>query len=178
MLPFTHDRNSFHEAVTNLIPTENYGGSAVSEAFTLIDTLYKTSGIPTDIALLTDGGDTSDTQTWPPLPAGSHLTIVGIGSDTGDRIPLGYNADGERRYKYYEGREVVVPYDGSTLEKIRQKYHADIIRLTKFSEIVSVLPKSDHRDVSSFSRSDLIFLFPMVLIIFSLCFHPFVSRPI
>ena len=41
-------------------------------------------------------------------------------------IPLGYNALGERRYKFYQGENIRVPIDRTRLESIAKKYKAPL----------------------------------------------------
>ena len=62
---------------------------------------YLASRDPIHIVLITDGGMTGE-GVFPELPSDTSLTVIGIGTPTGGMIPLGYNLDGEKRYKYYE----------------------------------------------------------------------------
>ena len=66
---------------------------------TLASTLYRSDIRPLHIILLTDGGILPDTLLE--LPVHFSLSVIGLGTTSGGKIPLGYSADGQRRYKYF-----------------------------------------------------------------------------
>ncbi len=68
-------------------------------ALTLANTLYESDMRPLHIILLTDGGILPDDL--PNISKYFSLSLIGLGTTSGGKIPLGYSADGQRRYKYF-----------------------------------------------------------------------------
>ena len=138
--PFTPDRGFLIDVTESLRVTDIYGGSDISSAFALVHSLYATLAGPLHIILISDWGSTTDLTHMSDLPSGADLTIIGIGTPKWGKIPLGYNLEGERRYKYFEGKEIVVPYEKSSLETLANEYHSSIIEKSEWDTTLSLWP--------------------------------------
>lgn len=126
--PFSSDIFHLSEVVDNLNIVENYGWSDLSSALSLVKNIYFLSGISPHIYVLTDGGLTGG-SVFPDIQ-GSNITLIALWSEVGGKIPLGYNAQGERRYKYFEGKEIIIPLDQVNIDTIRQKYNTSLFHVT------------------------------------------------
>lgn len=80
--PLSPDQTTLKQAASSIDLVMDNGGSDITAALTLIDTLYSGSDEPIDIILLSDGGDTS-TSLPKELPSHLSLSIIGIGSPQG-----------------------------------------------------------------------------------------------
>lgn len=136
-IPFSHDRELFLDTLTGVEPTLIYGGSDVRWALDLVRMAYLASRDPIHIVLITDGGMTGE-GVFPELPSDTSLTVIGIGTPTGGMIPLGYNLDGEKRYKYYEWSPVVARYEKDHIDTLVSTYGADLIEREKSGDTVTI----------------------------------------
>jgi hypothetical protein len=126
-LPFVTDDRRFIDAVTSIEVEEDYGGSDLTLALALVKELYeKDSSI--DLSIFTDGWSTT-TLEFPTLPRSWSVTLVGVGTEGGGPIPLGYNADGTRRYKYFSWSEVVARYERWNIESFSDTLGASVYRM-------------------------------------------------
>lgn len=169
--PFSSDISHLSQVVNNLNIIENYGGSDLSSALSLAKSIYLSSGSFPHIIILTDGG-LAEGSTLPDLPWWSHITLIALWSDAGGKIPLGYNAQGERRYKYYEGKEIVVPLDEKNIDMIRRKYNTSLFRITDRANSLDFL---DEKRNFIFSYSILRIL-GIVMTILGFLIHPYVRK--
>ena len=48
-------------------------------------------------------------------------------------MPLGYDSNGNRRYKYFSGQEVVIGYESSALKHLSNLYGAPLIERETFA---------------------------------------------
>lgn len=99
--PLTDDIDTLESSLSHISPVLDNGGSDVGSVFSLINTLYALHEKPLHVVLFTDGGDTSALPLPEVIPQ-MDLTIIGIGTDAGGPVPLGYDALGNRRYKIYQ----------------------------------------------------------------------------
>ena len=122
-----------------------------------MSSLYASPEERVRIVLLTDGGE-SGTGSYPSLGENMELSIIGIGSDSGGPITLGYDASGQRRYKIYQGKEIHVAYEKKNIEKLQSLYNAHVQVLSEFPEnpvISYLLPISPvHKDSMHISWSE------------------------
>jgi hypothetical protein len=98
---------------------------------------YLASREPIHIVLITDGGMTG-AGPFPDLPSDTSLTVIGIGTPTGGMIPLGYNLDGEKRYKYYSGSPVVARYEKDHIDTLVDTYRANLIEREKSGDRITL----------------------------------------
>lgn len=174
LTPFTSDHIILEKSIANITPVTDNGWSDISSVFALIYSLYSIRTTPLHIILLTDGGDTGDSS-LPPLPSNTTLSIIGIGTDTGWPIFLGYDAIGHRRYKFYEGKEVTVPYESKNIDRIASLYHVWVLRIEKMDDLSWVLKHlfpqwwAISHEISPF----LIWVWSLTLL-FWLFLHPYV----
>ena len=174
LTPFTMDREMLKKNIANITPVTENGWSDVSSVFALVTSLYSVRMTPLHIILLTDGGDTGGSS-LPPLPSNTTLSIIGIGTDAGWPIFLGYDALGHRRYKFYEGKEISVPYESKNIDRIASLYHAPVSRIEKGEDLSQVLKKlfSQSWNLPKGSSAFLILLWSVILL-FWLFLHPYV----
>ncbi len=171
ILPFTASKEAFSRAVDNLSITSSFWWSDIQSAFSLVNTLYKDVSFPIQIFLLTDGWNTGN-DILPLLPSSAHLTIVGLGSDVGEKIPIWYDISGVRRYKTFENQEVTVPYDPIFLKKMQNTYHADLIRISDISHL-PILKNTQKIELFSSSGAYFYFFIGSMFLIFWYLFHPY-----
>lgn len=69
------------------------------------------------------------------LPEGWTLRLIQIGSEAGGKIPLGYNADGSRRYRYYQGREVIVPRSEELQRILEEQIDPDQLQISTLDAV-------------------------------------------
>ncbi len=129
LVPRTLDRESFREILSAVTPLDIWGGSDLSAGLSLFAKLRQPDDTRVDLVILTDGWWTVSRDILPYLSSVSDTTIVGIGTEVGWRIPLGYNLDGEKRYKYYEWSEVIAHYEKDNIEKLSLLSHAQLVHL-------------------------------------------------
>lgn len=159
--------------IENIALVTDNGGSDISGVFSLLFSLNVERSTPLHVILISDGGDTSTTLP-PPLPPHTDLMIVGIGTLTGWLIPLGYDALGMRRYKIYDSREVIVPYEEKNIEKLTRYYSAKVYTLSTANMWIEILSKLipewivPQRDPSLF-----LLLIGGISVLFSLLIHPY-----
>ena len=130
--PFSSDTDHIKNIISNLTPMEFYGGSDLMSALSLASTLYVRSDTPVHIILLSDGG----VEGWSApiiLPNIFSLSFIWLGTIRGGKIPLGYDSDGNTRYKYFAGKEVVIGYDASSLKNMSNQYNAVLIERENFA---------------------------------------------
>lgn len=176
LVPLTSDKNILDTNVANITSVMDNGGSDMKSVFGLLASLYGTRKTPLNVILISDGGDTG-TSDFPPLPEGVRLQIVGIGTESGWPISLGYDALGQRRYKIYQGKEVNVAYEKSNIEKLAKTYGAPVSTIENIRQIPEVLeaitPKVEIQKPES-----LLFIFRIIgslFILLALIFPPYVS---
>lgn len=168
--PFTEDRSHLTTVIGWLEGTRYFWGSDMVSPLLLTDSLYRWYTKKVHIIWLSDGGALP--WDFPSIPPGFDMTIVGIGSQRGEKIPLWYAPDGTRRYRTFSGSEVVVPYEKDILETLSRHYDADFIDMgieTSFPEALRTtpLPKNEKN----------IFLYlGSMLIIFGYLYHPYARK--
>ena len=160
--------------IENIALVTDNGGSDISAVFSLLFSLYSERVTPLHVILISDGGDTSTTS-LPPLPSHTDLTIIGIWTLTGWPIPLGYDALGRRRYKIYDNREVIVPYEEKNIEKLTRNYAAKVYTFSTadmWTEILSkLIPERVDPEVW-YSR--MFFSIGVIWILLSILIHPYI----
>lgn len=172
LLPFTTSTETFIRTIQNISISSSFGGSDPLWALSLVDTLYKNNTSPLHIFLLTDGGYSHSGDIFPPLPPLSQLTIIGIGTNAWGKIPLGYDGTGARRYKIYENKEVIIPYDETFLQKIKKQYNATYIHIENI--INKNITESQNFSSSLFDFwNKLLFLLGCISLVFWYFFQPY-----
>ena len=169
LAPFSSDRAFLTSVVSGIQPIDIYGWSDISAAFLLVRSLYGGLGTPIEMILLSDGGSSTSIDTITDLPERSSLTIIGIGTQKWGKIPLGYDLDGERRYKYFEKKEITIPYEQDILKTLIKRYGASYIR-------------KDYWDISSIGSDFFITIDPSIYRMFGIAFlligyifHPYAT---
>jgi hypothetical protein len=108
------------------------------------------------------------------LPENFDMILLGIGSDIGGKIPLGYDANGERRYKYFSGKEIVVRYEEEGIKKMADSYDVPYIRVDDISDIAS-LSSGKVNPLSEREKMIVLFL-ASFCIFFGYFLHPYVQK--
>ncbi len=170
-VPFSWNNYHIKNIVSHMTPVEFYGGSDLMGALSLANSLYVHSDIPIHIILLSDGGLESADSTVT-LSRTFTLSLIWIGTTRGGKIPLGYDSDGNRRYKYFSGQEVVVGYEPSALINLSNLYSAPLVEREIFwyfpTEIIPT-PLTDMRKLIFLSLGTL-------CILFWYFFHPYAHK--
>lgn len=123
--PLTHDRTTLAALLEYVDPKENrLGGtdlgSALERALSMFD---GRTGAHEAIVLLTDGEDLSGRGLEMAREAADRdirVYVVGVGTEAGSKIPVGYEQGGEGFVVDPEGEEVISRLDGSSLEAIAE----------------------------------------------------------
>ncbi len=138
--PFSGEKDHIKNIISHTSPVEFYGGSNLMSALSLANSLYGGSNMSIHIILLSDGGMENTTPSVA-LSQIFTLSFIWIGTSRGGKIPLWYNAEGNRRYKYFSGQEIVVEYDDLALGSLSNLYDATLVRRETTSPFPSeVLP--------------------------------------
>lgn len=169
-MPFSSDIWVFLDTLGGIEPTLVYGWSDISAALELVRIIYLGSSEPLHIVLLSDGGMTGDWK-LADLPSNSSLTVIGIGTPAWGTIPLGYNLDGERRYKYYEWSPVIARYESENMEKLSHFYRAPLFHRETYDTSLS-LP---HLSYSSLSIH-LMRIFWFIALLLSYMIRPYAVK--
>lgn len=176
LVPLTSDRDILDTNIANITPVMDNGGSDMKSVFWLLTSLYGQTKNPIRVILLSDGGDTG-TSDFPLLPEGVRLQIVGLGTESGWPISLGYDALGQRRYKIYQGKELSVGYEKKNIEKLAKTYDAPVSTIENIGQIPSALrtfiPSTEIQKPESFLSPFRII--GSLFIFLALIFPPYVS---
>ena len=174
LLPISPVTEWEKKSIANISLVDDYGGSDVGGAFSLLFSLYAERTTPLHVILVSDGGDTS-TSPLPPLPPHTDLTIIGMGTAMGWPIPLWYDALGRRRYKIYDGKEVTVPYDEKNIEKLARFYSANTYTFSKAESQNQIFSKLIPERTNTDEKSARILTFIGALsLLLSVLIHPYV----
>ena len=170
--PFTQEKEYLDSIIENLRYIEYYGWSDIPNALHSIRTLYGSTLADMRVIVISDGGMSSSQEESPNITEGLNLFFIGIGSPSWGKIPLGYDANGERRYKYYSWEHIIIPYEATFLEKIADQYDAPLIHMSQEYPFPEGLLISENNKMIEY-----IFLFLWsFFIIFGYFFHPYVRH--
>jgi von Willebrand factor type A domain len=169
--PFLSEKAFTRDIVSSLSLIEFYGWSDSEAALSLARTLYAGSSVPIHIVVLTDGEMTGEKQDVS-LPENLDLTFVALGSSRWGKIPLGYDAEGERRYKYFSGSQVVVSYDPISLKKLAGIYDAQYID----QGTSALFPASLIRVPITQNKKNIYLLLATLLIVSWYIYHPYAQK--
>lgn len=125
VLPFSPTSQKTHAIISGIRAKEIGWGSDPFTALRFAKSLYGETFSHLTVRIITDGGFTSE-DTPVDIPSGWSVEILPIGTLAGGRIPLGYNALGERRYKYGSGGEVIAKRENLRIEKLAHITHGSI----------------------------------------------------
>ncbi|GAB0174500.1 MAG: hypothetical protein HHAS10_03790 [Candidatus Altimarinota bacterium] len=165
-VPISEAQHSVLSLIESIIPEADVGGSDLPLALEFAKNLYEK--IPLEVIIFTDGGSTGTTP-FPEMPKNWRISLFPIGSENGGKIPLGYNAQGEKRYKYYSGTEVIVSYSPETLKLISKKIGATI--LTNREDLAQ-----ERNELYSFFQYNRYYIIAGLLTILGLLLHPYVRK--
>ena len=152
--------------ISSIEPESELWWSDLPLALKFAKNLY--SHIWLTLIIYTDGGSTSESP-LPELPKNWDVIIYGIGSKVWWKIPLGYNAQGERRYKYYSGSEIIVPYDEVNLSKIAKKIGAEFRQIDTYG----TTPKDLYHPTL---RGNTLSILSIILVLFGIIITPYVRK--
>ncbi len=169
--PLSQDLDHLREVTKGLTIVDVYGGSDLGSALSLVQSVYLSNSISPHIIILTDGG-LSPSIPLPDLPSDTRITLLALGSESGGKIPLGYNAAWERRYKYYEGKQIIVPLEKENIEKIQEKYDTALFMIS--SKDTALIFQSG-KNTPLFSP-DIWRILGIVVTILWFLIHPYVQR--
>lgn len=170
--PLSSDSNYLISRISDISPVELYGGSDVLSAISLAKMLYWASDVPLRIIIVTDGGSTN-TDTALNIPDYFHISLIGLGTDVWGKIPLGYDANGERRYKYYAGKEIIVRYEGDLLQKIADKYKSTIAHIASWQP---QFPLETNTRVTPLWERYMLLVLATICILIGYIYHPYAEK--
>lgn len=124
LIPISPQMSDFYNVISSIEPESELWWSDLLLALQFAKNLYGDRKLSVNI--YTDGWSTS-LSTPPKIPQNWRVKIYGIWSEIWWKIPLGYNANGERRYKYFSWSEVIIAYEKSQLEKVSKAIWATLI---------------------------------------------------
>lgn len=168
--PFSSDSEFLSKIVDGLSVVEFYGGSDIGSALTLADMLYGKWDAPVDIIFLTDGWTLP--ENLPLMSRVFDFSWIGIGSLIWGKIPLWYDINGDRRYKYYSWSEIVVRYDPRVLEKLQDTYGGDLIALDREDEQSNIVTQ---KPITPDIQEYILFIASLSLILGYLI-HPYAKK--
>jgi hypothetical protein len=100
--------------------------------------------------------------------------IIGIGTKEGGKIPLGYTALGEKRYKYFSGSEVLSSYNHEYLVSLAEKYSFDLFHI--FDEEAMVKFSFGSGVIQKNISNSLLLFFSVGLILSAYMIVPYVQK--
>jgi Ca-activated chloride channel family protein len=121
--PLTHDRTTLQELLKRVTPEDNtLGGTNLGAALSAALSMFDgRTGAHEAVVLLTDGEDLAGEGLAVARTAaerGIRVYVVGMGTETGGKIPLVDESGQERFLTDAQGVEVVSALSGSTLEEL------------------------------------------------------------
>ncbi|MBP9812753.1 VWA domain-containing protein [Candidatus Gracilibacteria bacterium] len=168
LIPISPQISDFYNVISSIEPESELGGSDLLLALQFAKNLYGDRKL--SINIYTDGGSTS-LSSPPKIPQNWRVKIYGIGSEIGGKIPLGYNANGERRYKYFSGSEVIIAYEKSQLAKVSKAIGATLID-------GELLHSGESTKWGSFFSQNVSYLLASLFLLIGIITHPYGRKKI
>jgi Ca-activated chloride channel homolog len=168
LIPISSEVWKFHDIIWSIEPEPDLWWSDLPLAIQFAKNLY--GNIKLQVTIYTDGWSTS-MVTPPKIPQNWRVKIYWVWSEVWWKIPLGYNANGERRYKFFSWSEVILPYEKKELEKLSKVLSATLIDWDKTNLGENVL-------LENFFRNNTNYLLASLFLLLGIIIHPYGRKKI
>ena len=162
-IPISQIQSDFIGLIASISPESEVWGSDLPLALQYKKNLYGDKVL--SVFIFTDGWDTSLSE-LPKIPQNWRITIYGLWSNAWGKIPLGYNANGERRYKYFSWSEIMVPYEREKMVSVAKAIGAHLIHLDTLNSWNTDIPLRIFLD-------NIYYIFSSLLLLFGIIIHPY-----